>query len=68
MKTAQQLVDIIGRQKDVLTEFDEAVRSYHAGDLDMSAEEFEDLVAEFDRNNKKLTDAIKHILFSFREQ
>jgi len=68
MKTASELIKIIGKQKDLLVEVDEAIRSFNAGDLNLQPDNFEDLVAEFDRNNKKLTDAIKHILFSFREQ
>jgi hypothetical protein len=67
-KTAQQLIDIIGRQKDVLSDFDEALRSYHSGDLNMDVDKFEDLVSDFNQNNKNLTDAIKGILFSLKEQ
>jgi hypothetical protein len=67
-KTAQELIDIIGKQKAVLVDFDEAVRSYHSGDVDIDADEFEDLVGEFDINNRNLTDAIKRILFSLKKQ
>lgn len=68
MKTASELIKIIGKQKDLLVEVDEAIRSFNAGDLEMNPDDFEDLLADFQINNKRLTDAIKHILFSFREQ
>lgn len=66
-KTASELIKIIGKQKDLLVGVDEAIRSFNAGEL-MKPDDFEDLVSEFQLNNKKLTEAIKHILFSFREQ
>ena len=68
MKNASELIKIIGKQKDLLVEVDEAIRSLNAGDLHMQPDDFEDLVDDFQINNKRLTDAIKHILFSFREQ
>lgn len=68
MKTASELIKIIGKQKDLLEDVDEAIRSFNAGDLDMQPDDFEDLLADFYLNNKRLTEAIKHILFSFREQ
>lgn len=68
MKTASELIKIIGKQKDLLEEVDEAIRSFNAGDLDMRPDDFEELVDDFYINNKKLSDSIKHILFSFREQ
>jgi broad specificity phosphatase PhoE len=68
MKTASELIKIIGKQKDLLVEVDEAIRSFNAGDLEMNPDDFEDLVDDFQINNKRLTDAIKHILFSFKEQ
>ena len=68
MKNASELIKIIGKQKDLLVEVDEAIRSFNAGDLHMQPDDFEDLVDDFQINNKRLTDAIKHILFSFREQ
>ena len=68
LKNASDLIKIIGKQKDLLTDVDEVIRSYNSGDLEMDASSFEDLVGQFDINNRKLTDAIKQMLFSFREQ
>lgn len=68
LKTASELIKIIGKQKDLLVEVDEAIRNFNAEDLEMNPDDFEDLVEEFNLNNKALTEAIRHILFSFREQ
>ena len=66
-KTAQQIIDILGKQRDILVEVDEQIRLYNDNKL-MDADNFEDLIKEYMLNNKNITDKIKRILFSLREQ